>query len=375
MPILNKHFNRIETEYDHYYLNNTGDRSERDTTYTGYIKCKLAHGRGYSLLVPDVLLVDAALPYWIQPLHFLPCRLERSEKAIAAWIPMDISAGQTVFATFLNKDFVRRFEDGSQLFRCRIQGPERLDEYATGTFVWGDGWRVNLDLFHHTRPEAKELITQSGYFTLSRWNIQGNKHVESVNFVYFTCLPDVKMDDDLREIAMASDGKIQMIMDDHEVPTVIFQSEKLADLGILEIPVYRESTINRRATLSVQVDAGYLTPQHILRHDQRGMWVYYEISRPFVYRLALPPGATWRYASTDLRRKYADAQQPGYIVVGDATTFSGLAAPFDEENTDEILKIDMPPGDSTLLERWFDVSNKDNFSVIKRKLWSLKPAN
>jgi hypothetical protein len=51
-----------------------------------------------------------------------------------------------------------------------------------------------------------------------------------------------------------------------------------------------------------------------------------------------------------------------YVVVGDATTVEGLAAPYDEEDTRFLLKIERPPAGTNMLEFWFEHGNQDLYS-------------
>jgi hypothetical protein len=49
---LNRQFNRIESASGHYYLRDFGSEGIGGQAYTGFIKCKLGHGSGRSLLCP-----------------------------------------------------------------------------------------------------------------------------------------------------------------------------------------------------------------------------------------------------------------------------------------------------------------------------------
>ena len=51
-----------------------------------------------------------------------------------------------------------------------------------------------------------------------------------------------------------------------------------------------------------------------------------------------------------------------YIVVGDATTVEGLAAPYDEEDTRFLLKIERPSPGTNIFEFWFEHGNLDLYS-------------
>jgi hypothetical protein len=60
--------------------------------------------------------------------------------------------------------------------------------------------------------------------------------------------------------------------------------------------------------------------------------------------------------------------QPGktkhfsHLVAGDATNISGLSAPYDEENTKDIFKVETTPNGHSVASFWFEVGNTDRFS-------------
>ena len=54
---------------------------------------------------------------------------------------------------------------------------------------------------------------------------------------------------------MASDGIISMLLDDHTPPD-----------GVVPIKVYRESTLNRTATLPLWIPSEALAPSHVWMH-------------------------------------------------------------------------------------------------------------
>ena len=51
----------------------------------------------------------------------------------------------------------------------------------------------------------------------------------------------------------------------------------------------------------------------------------------------------------------------GYIVIGEATTIKGLAAPFDEENTEEKLKIEYMKKPEEIVTFWKNNANTNQF--------------
>jgi hypothetical protein len=95
----------------HLYLDNTAPRALQDVEYQGWLKCRLLHGRGYSVLCPDLIFLDGEVLAWIQPLHFLRHRFAKDHEEVAGGLWVDISCGQTVFITFTNADLVHRYED------------------------------------------------------------------------------------------------------------------------------------------------------------------------------------------------------------------------------------------------------------------------
>ena len=113
--------------------------------------------------------------------------------------------------------------------------------------------------------------------------------------------------------------------------------------------------------LTFWVDVAALGPQHIWRHSPPGNAVFYEIASPFIQRVGMArdgvvPFAGDSIAATSSLKRFA------YVVIGDARRKSGLAAPFDEENTHDLLKIERVPARSNLFRFWDEHRNSDQFS-------------
>ncbi len=370
---INKHFNRVETDLAHLYMSNAGERDTREERYSGFLKCKLAHGVGFSIIVPDLILLEQPSLFWIQPLFFLPNLFTKCDDGILGRIYVDISCSQTLRVDFRNEGFVRRFEDGSELFKCDIVGPPDLHEFSTGVFEWAADTRILLHLYHHTTQETKQSILQEEQFRLSKWNIQGNKQIQNAGCVYFTCLPEILQDHDLNQIAMAIDGRILAVMDGADIPVTVPQNGggPFANT-VLEIPVYRESTLNRRSSIQLRIDAGQLSPQHIFRHAPPAQQVFYEITRPFIYRLTCAPNTHWHFDPSSFRGEYANVVHFDYIVIGFADTLEGLGAPFDEENTKHTAKIQRTDAYGNMLDFWFSEANNDHFSRVSKEQMSFE---
>jgi len=316
----------------------------------GLLKIKLAHAQGFSVLLPDILLVEESGWKWFAPKYFTPPLLSFRDNEGYCQFVVETLSGAELFVAFTKDRLVRKFGDGSALYRCRISALPGLSQHATGACQVDANSTPILPLYHHTTKEVVEVIKRSGHFIGSRWNIQGSKKLLNVDYVYFTTLPSIQSDQDLVEIAMASDGLV------HFLPT-----NGTPPKDVVSINVYRESTLNRNSTISMHVRADLLSPQHIWSHSPRGGAAYYEISRPAIFRVGIMPGARLPFADETLRPIGTELRKFGYVVLGDADTPSGLVAPFDEENTKAILRIEHL-SDSNLFDHWRENANTDQFA-------------
>lgn len=361
---IDKRYNRVVTPLSCVPLTNYGSEGVGEFTHQGYIKCKLAHGLGYSVILPDLLLLGHAGTKWIQPLTFGPNLLAKIGDEIHCSISVDISCGHRLLVKFRNVDLVSRLTDGAELYRCTLLGPHDLDEYATGDSTISTGNAPYLKLYHHTSSDAKQKIEDSEEFWGSKWNIQGtNKKLINVAYVYFTSLHKVESVDDLTMIAMASNGRLTFAVDNFDPPAALLPGwETTYKSKILVLPVYRASTADRTATLEFEIESSLLAPQHLLRHSPEGDQVWYEIATPFVQRVGIDPGSTLKYTGSRIDFTSVEVKHFDYVVIGDATTVAGLAAPYDEEDTTFLLKVERPLAGSNILDFWFQNSNQDLFT-------------
>lgn len=376
----NRKYNRLETDNDHYYVN-FGYDQDYSFNYEGYLKCKLVHTPNLSVIAPDQIYIGSEGNHWIQPLTFTANILFKTDENIIGRLWVDISMGRTLDITMSDDGFIRNFDDGSCLYKCSIKGPENLDEYATGCSYFKNDLTPILKLYHHTKPETVETILQCRYLNGSQWNMQGTKKLVNVSYAYFTCLDKILKPNDLIQIAMASEGKIHLIVDDFEVPTTMYGNKRfdiptilppnwneLYGDKILKLVVYRENTLSRTGTLSFFVDSTKLASQHIWKHIPTDGPVYYQICNPFIYRIGLHPNGHINFEKNKhFVYNSSDMINFNYIVIGTCTTQAGLSAPYDEENTKEIFKIHKMDDDENILDYWFKEPNKDHFSNIEVK--------
>ena len=349
--VENKQFDRYDLPNSHLYNNIRGAKPIGDKVYEGFLKCKLVHNNMFSVIVPDLIYImdDNENFFWFQLFSFLPNHLSKfTEEEIYGTIYVDIAWGNTLRITISNEGHVTNLRDSSNLFKCRINGPEDLMDYATGK-----GKMINniphINLFHHTTPSVKKLIEDSSSYKGSLWNYQGTKTLKNISYAYFTSLDEIKQQQDLVMIAMASDGEIPLLID--------------ITLELVKIPVYREDTTNRTATLSQYIDSSILMSNHIWMHTQDdGSYIYYEICSPFIFRVGLEINSFLPIVD-EVITWTKDTIISDHIVLGDSTTELGLIAPFDEEHTTHLFKIEPFLDNSTnILKFWFDNMNQDLYT-------------
>jgi len=348
----NRAFNRIEKGGHHQYIEEFPPPKIDQKFFDGMIKCKLSHGLGYSIIIPDLIFLNEASK-WIQPLYFTACFLSKDDFEINCRISVDISFGKRIFIKFSNQGFLKQFVDGAELYKCTIQGPENLVDYGTGTY--SDKESLAINLFHHTSSENYGKILKSKHLRSSPWNFQGtnDKVLSNVNYSYFTCLDSIKAPEDLNQIAMASNGIIALLRDN---------GSTYNPNDIVKLKVCRESTQNRTHPIQLLVDVQNLAPSHLIKHFPFNEQVYYQVMNPFIYRVGLLPGEVLPFTAGIAKPRPGSLKRFEYVVIGDGREVEGLIAPFDEENTKNILKIQKAKSYSNILEFWFEEGNQDLFS-------------
>ncbi|WP_459195757.1 hypothetical protein [Wukongibacter baidiensis] len=366
---VDKRYNRIEDKdkNNSYYMKFGFNNNRDNIKYTGYIKCKLVHDRDLSLIVPDYVFIDFTDGLkWYQPLCFLPNLIMKNIDVATNIIYVDISSGNSIRVEFTNKDFIKEFDDNSQLYRCNIYGTTSLIEYATGDAYFDKNNIPYIQLFHHTKEEFKKLILEEMSFKLSKWNIQGNKKIHDKGYVYFTPLDKIINEGDLRQIAMSGVGKINLIPDYVPVPPRSQLPYKTwldtYKNDIVEIEVYRENSVNRSATIELFIDTTILAPHHIYKHKIQN--TYYEIFKPFIERICTDSVEDYiKINGNKIFREENDIFNPQYIIIGDCSERKGLRAPFDEDDPEYIFKIDSCKN-INFLDYWFEHANTNIYKSL-----------
>jgi hypothetical protein len=351
MSKINTHYDRIEDVDNNHYNNIRGTEQIGDKNYEGFLKCKLVHTEGLSVIVPDLIYImdDNENFTWFQFYSFMANQLGKfDDKEIYGTIWVDIAFGHTLRITITNEWHIDNFQDQSNLFKCRITAIDKLMDYSTGKGKLINGIPY-IYLFHHTLPDTKELILKSSNYRGSLWNYQGTKTLTTICYAYFTSLDTIEKPNDLKMIAMANNGVMHLVID--------------VSQEIIPINVYRDNTSNRTATLKQLIDTTIILNNHIWMHthDDNGS-TYYELCSPFVYRVGLEPNTTLPFTEETINR-VNNVKTTGYIILGDSTTKLGLLAPFDEEFTTHLFKIEpFYKLNTNILKFWFDHGNEDLYS-------------
>lgn len=345
---LNKQFNRYEQWNSHKYISDLGDSErKKEVAFKGFIKCKLMHGMMGSVIVPDLLIYRTSKEKffkWIQPLAFRANQIYFFDQNAIANLMIDISAKTTVIVKFKQSNFIRFLDDYSELYECEISASTDISDHFTGVGYFNNDFIPCIKSYHHTTQEAFLKIMESGFLKNSKWNIGGTKKLKNIGYVYFTPLDKLKYNEDLIQVAMSNKGFILGTTNDGR---------------IRRINIYRRSTKDFEATLEFWIDTQAIATPHLLKRRDSLGGVFYLICSPFIHRVGLKPDSVLEFKDNvinDISKK-AD-----YIIVGNCDQLDGIIAPYDEENTEYIFKIEKTLGSQNLFSFWLEHANSDQYS-------------
>ncbi|GLW10098.1 hypothetical protein Misp01_52270 [Microtetraspora sp. NBRC 13810] len=318
------------------------------------IKLRLVHREGASIFLVDQVVVEQdGRHFWLQPQWIYPPLLGFWEGRAGASVGVvTIGLRNTAAETQIeipSDGHVVALSDHAHVYRGKLRSPDALKRHKAGAARLRPDGGFDLRLYHHTTMAAKIAIESSGEVRGSAWNFQGNKRLANCSYAYFTSLPSVATEADLHRIAMASDGKLPLRLDqslDHAPPDV-------------ELEVYRESTRNRDQTLWLWVPAEHVSPSHIFVHPR--FTLEYEVAQPFIYRVGLKPDGAYRFSRDSASPDQPDLKRFDYVILGDASSPDGLVAPYDEENTAHTFEI-QDLGPETVHSFWLSHGNQQLFS-------------
>jgi hypothetical protein len=294
------------------------DSSGRRRQYTGFLKLRLAHSKGATYLIPEVLVGVGGFRFFL-PNFFSPPILAFNVEDGKHLADLSLDIGppraadlERILVRVKSEDRVLSYEDGAQLYRCTFEGPPSISRLATGICQPMSNGDFRLRLYHHTTPTNATSIKRSSELWSSPWNLAGTRKLVNVAYCYFTCLPRIQGEQDLHAIAMASDGTLHF----HTT------SDRMIE-RVLQLEVYRGSTLDRTSSLGFDVPCEIIAPSHILLHPMVGVKpAYYEIVAPQIIRVGVKPTVKMRISGSEISVMNADAKRFTYVVLGDAVTCS-----------------------------------------------------
>jgi hypothetical protein len=289
-----------------------------------------------------------------------------------ATFSMDVTAPRGITAarlsvTIRSDEHVLSYEDGAQLYRCTYAGPHnaRLAPLVAGNCARLSDGDFALEVFHHTTDDTVAKIVASGELWSGPCNLAGTAKLKNVAYTYFTSLPSIKDDSDLRRIAMSSDSIIS------------YQTTSDRSLeSVIDLPVYKGATADRKSTLTFDVPCQIIAPAHLLFHSYvHPNPAYYEIVGAEILRVAVNPGSKLAFTGKSVTASKTDLKHFTYVVEGDASTKEGLEAPMKEETTTQIAHLEKLDQGLDIFAFWQKHSNKDLFTGRVFEPRELQPPN
>lgn len=320
----------------------------------GYIKCRLIHLDGRSVIQPDILFGDRMRGHFFIPHFFDPNQIAFFEGGEEDFCRLTVVVRNAVCLRvgFFKRDHLVTFADGSVIYKCvfsKIDGDG--DPPVDGRWRQRGDQRFQLKLFHHTNETGHQGITESCEIWGSRRNIQGNLWLNNIAYGYFTNLPAIRTEVDLLEIAMSSSGLTGLI------PTNAPYHPRYATM--VHIP--QQMAADRSLSMSFWIDADLIAPNHLWIHRPMDQPAYYEAVLPRVFRVGVKPDATLLIDGQEIRVPEQDQKLFEYVIVGNADTHEGLEAPYHEEETTDVAAIERFAADDEIIGFWQRNANTNQF--------------
>lgn len=322
----------------------------------GYIKCRLIHMDGRSVVQPDILLSSKLDGKFYIPRFFDANQIGFLESTDDSFCRLTIVIGHKtcLMVGFFKRDHVITFADGSLIYKCAfvvVDGDSRLQE--DGRWRQREAYKFQLRSFHHTDEKGFRGITVSKEIWGSRRNIQGNLWLENIAYGYFTDIPYIRSEEDLLKIAMSSSGLTGLI------PTNAPYHPRYANL----VAVPQQDAAQRSRSMAFWIDVDLIAPNHNWLHRPMTEPAYYEVVLPNVFRVGVLIESTLSISNQQIVVPEEYRKLLKYVIVGDADTREGLQAPYHEEETTQVAAIEQLDGDSEIIDFWRENSNTDQFRL------------
>jgi hypothetical protein len=323
--------------------------------YSGFIKLRLGHSEERSYLIPDVLIGVGGLRFFLPSFFSAPLiafNVEDGKHTVN--FSLDVGAPRATDLTRLlvkvrSEDRILSYEDGAQLYRCSFEGTRSIVRFATGLCRLMPNGDFALRVYHHTTPANAASIASSRELWSSPWNLAGTRKLANIAYGYFTSLAKIASEEDLRLIAMASD----------EIINFQTTSNRLKE-EVLSLRVYRGDTRDRTSSMGFDVSCEIIAPAHLYFHPDVGAnLAYYEVVGSEIVRVGVFPSAKLQISGSEIRAAKSDLKRFDYVVLGDAGTLDGLAAPYDEEETKQVTHLEKLDSGADFFMFWWDNKNTD----------------
>ena len=312
----------------------------------GYIKCRLIHMKGRSVIQPDILFGNRVRGNFYVPRFFDPNQIAffDADEEDCCRLTLVVRDKICLRVGFFKSDHIITYSDGSVTYKCvfsKVDGEG--DPQVDGRWRQPRGRAFQLKLFHHTNEKGHEGITKSQEIWGSRRNIQGNLWLKNIAYGYFTNIPSIQTEADLRQIAMSCSGLTGLI------PTNAPYHPRYATL----VSIPQQEVVHRSRAMSFWIDADLIAPNHLWVHRPIGQSVYYEVVLPSVFRVGLQPDASLLIDRQVISVAEQDRKIFEYVIVGNADDNEGLQTPFHEEDmTEDSAVIERLAGDDEIIGFW-----------------------
>lgn len=343
--------------------------------HDGVIKVRLCHARGRSYLIPDALIGFGGKRFFL-PSFFGPPELifdipsngkPFGRRHHELRLDLDVAAPRATVATrvvvsFRSDGFVRSYPDGAQLYRCTYRAPlaARLSEQIAGDcrpLADGD---YAIGLYHHTTAVKAGQIVSSRELWSSACNLAGTAELANVSHLYFTTLPSIDDESDLRRVAMSSTSSIGYQT----------TSDRPREAGIA-LRVYGERVDARRSALRFMVPLGIVAPAHLFHHPlTQAERSYYEVVGQEIVRVAVQPDVAGSITGDAIAVATGNLKRFSYVIEGDASEPEGLVEPMRETGNVGIAHIEQLDAGLDLFAFWKANANRDLHSgrVVEGRL-------
>ncbi|MCT4609398.1 MAG: hypothetical protein N4A70_09335 [Pelagimonas sp.] len=264
---------------------------------------------------------------------------------------------------FRRSQMVKACADGAFVYKCSYSLLRGGGLPAAHGNWRRRGDKFELALYHHTNAKAAQSILASRGLWSSQWNIQGTQKLSNISYVYFTSLPAIANENDLRRVAMSPNGFA------HFLPTNAPSQAK----HVVALDVYKRTCNGVDTPMKFWVNAELISPNHLWFHRPRIGMAHYEIVLPRVFRVGLEKERSLSIKGQMILTAPSACKSFNSVIVGDAATSRGLTAPFREEETKQIGKIDAIPSPGEIVSRWSEKQNSRVFDEIGSDIGKVAP--